>query len=54
MSKEPDNYIACYKVADRWKLITREISTLKHAEKMSEPYKRTGYTVKIIKLDLEK
>jgi hypothetical protein len=46
------NYIACYKKKEDWNLITREISTLKHAKKKSELYKKAGYTVKILSLDL--
>ena len=44
-------YVACYKNGD-WMLITREISTKKHAEKKAEPYRRTNFPVKIVKLDL--
>jgi hypothetical protein len=46
------HYIACYKNVDRWMLITREISTLKHAENKSRAYKNTGFVVKILPLDL--
>ena len=45
-------FIACYKNRDRWMLITREIATLAHANKKSESYKKAGYLVKILPLDL--
>lgn len=50
-------FIACYKDISRmgtnnWMLITREICTLNHAKKKSEPYKKSGYPVKILPLDL--
>jgi len=47
--KEKRDVIACYKYEGEWRLITREISTLSHATKMSEKYSDT-YKVKIIQL----
>ena len=43
-------WIAIYKYSGEWRLITRELATERHASKMAEQYKASGYTVKTIKV----
>jgi len=52
MSKNPKEHLALYKSGDEWRLITREMSTEKHALKMAEQYKEHGYETKVVSLYL--
>jgi len=52
VKKECKEHLALYKSGDEWRLITREMSTEKHALKMAEQYKEHGYETKVVSLYL--
>ena len=44
---EKREWIALYRVQNEWRLITREVATLKHAKKMKSRYEES-YKTKLI------
>jgi hypothetical protein len=50
VSKGPKEYLALYKSDDEWKLITREVSTYKHAIDMATQYKEHGHRAEVISI----
>jgi hypothetical protein len=52
MEKAPREWLAFYRNSGEWRLITRELSTEKHATKMAEQYRDHGYQAKAVSVYL--